>query len=132
MGALLMNNARVLIVDDESLIAHSLQAFLEDEGMRVESVGSAEEALDLIRRGHSYDVCIMDLRLPGLDGNGAIRALHELCPELRFIIHTGSVNYRLTEELSAMGTGEIPLFRKPLLDMALLATKIRVLAYHPS
>lgn len=123
-------NTRVLIVDDESIIAHSLQAFLEDEGMWVESVGSAEEALDLVRTGHRYDVCIMDMRLPGIDGDVAIRTLHELCPDLRFIIHTGSVNYTLTDELRTIGIGEVPLFRKPLLDMSPLVTKIRGLAPH--
>ncbi len=123
-------STRVLVVDDESLIAHSLRAFLEDEGMWVESVGSAEEALDLVRTGRRYDVCIMDMRLPGIDGEAAILALHELCPGLRFIIYTGSVNYALSKELRALKIGEVPLFRKPLLDMAPLVTKIHRLAHH--
>ncbi len=121
-------SARVLVVDDEPLIASSLQAFLEDEGMTVDSVGSAEGALALVQGGHAFDVCVMDMRLPGLDGNAAIRALHELCPRLRFIIYTGSANYAIPDELYTLGIGEVPLFRKPLSDMASLATKVRGLA----
>jgi len=117
---------RVLVVDDEPLIACSVRAFLEDEGMDVECAGSAEEALHLVQVGEAFDVCIMDMRLPGIDGNAAIRALHVVCPKLRFIIQTGSSNYSVAEDLRAMG--DIPLFRKPMADMTPLASKIRRLA----
>jgi CheY-like chemotaxis protein len=119
---------RVLVVDDEPLIACSVRAFLEDEGMEVKSVGSAEEALEQVDEGEEYDVCIMDMRLPGIDGNAAIRALHVRCPRLRFIIQTGSANYIVAEDFKAIGLDEIPLFRKPLADMTPLARKIRRLA----
>lgn len=122
-------NLRVLVVDDEPLIAHNLQAFLEDEGMQVKSVGSVEEALALNRAVEAvYDVCVMDLRLPGMDGNAGIRALHELFPTLRFIIHTGSTNYAIPEDLRAMGIDETRVFMKPLVDMGPLADTVRALA----
>jgi DNA-binding NtrC family response regulator len=120
--------ARVLIVDDEPIIAGSLQAFLEDEGMEVYSSGSAEQALDLIRStGCLFDVCIMDVRLPGLDGNSAIRELHHLCPHLRFIIQTGSAGYGIPGDLREMGIGERQLFRKPLLDMRPVVSMVEAL-----
>lgn len=120
-------NPRVLVVDDESGIAENLQAFLEDEGMGAESVGSAEEAVQRVRLGGAFDVCIMDMRLPGMDGNAGIRVLHELCPGLRFIIHTGSAGYVLPEELRAMGIDESRLFHKPLADMTPIADIVRKL-----
>lgn len=118
---------RVLIVDDEPLVATSVEAFLEDEGMTVESVGSAEAALDRVHASGAFDVCVMDMRLPGMDGNAAILKLHDLCPELRFVVHTGSANYAVPAAIRSMG-GEVPVFRKPLRDMAPLAEKIRRLA----
>ncbi len=122
----------VLVVDDEVLVAENLRAFLEDEGMTVHSAGSAEQAIDLVGAGRVFDVCIMDLRLPGMDGSDAIRALHALDPKLRFIIHTGSVSFALPDELRALGIQDIQLFKKPVLDMALLASTVRALGAEES
>ena len=122
---------RVLVVDDEPLIASSVRAFLEDEGMEVKSVGSAEQALSLLRQECAFQVVIVDMRLPGMDGNAAIRAFNALCPGLRFIIHTGSPGYTLPDDLRALGLGEGNLFRKPVLDMEPLATTVRDLIRYP-
>jgi CheY-like chemotaxis protein len=119
---------RVLLVDDEPLVVRNVKAFLEDEGMEVDGVGSAEEALARVRDGAAYDVCIMDLRLPGMDGNLAVHTLHRLQPALRFIIHTGSTSYAIPDELRALGIGEPQLLRKPLADMELLADAVRTVA----
>jgi len=122
-------NPRILIVEDEPVIACSLQVYLEDEGMVVRWRASAEQALGLIQRtGCAFDVCIMDVRLPGLDGSNAIRELHRLCPHLNFIIQTGSSGYGIPEDLRILGIGERQLFRKPLLDMQPLATMVQALA----
>lgn len=116
---------RILIVDDEPLIARNLQVFLEDEGMHAQSVYSGEKALELTRDQDSFDVCIMDMRLPGLDGHASIRGLRKICPHLKFIICTGSSEYTFPNDL---GIEEISVFRKPLLDMTPLAAKVRRLA----
>ena len=112
---------RVLVVDDERAIAENLQAFLEDEGMKVECARSAEQAIELVRGGRRYDVCVMDLRLPGMDGNMAVLSLHEMRPDLRFVLHTGSTNYVIPEELRMIGIHEAHVFRKPVADMSPLA-----------
>lgn len=121
-------SARVLVVDDEPGIVTGLRVFLEDEGMRVGSAGSGEEAVDIARNDSGFDVCIMDMRLPGMNGDTAIRALHDICPELKFIIHTGSAGYSIPDDLRAMGIDERLLFAKPLLDMTPLAETITALA----
>ena len=121
-------SARVLVVDDEPLIVTGLRVFLEDEGMQVDSAGSGEEAVDIARNDASFDVCIMDMRLPGMNGDTAIRALHQLCPDLKFIIHTGSADYSIPEDLRALGIDESLFFAKPLLDMLPLAETVAALA----
>lgn len=118
---------RVLVVDDEPFIVTGLQVFLEDEGMQVGSAGSGEEAVDIVRRDSGFDVCIMDMRLPGMDGDTTIRALHEICPDLEFIIHTGSTDYSIPDDLRSMGIGDDQLFAKPLMDMTPLAEKVAAL-----
>lgn len=119
---------RVLVVDDEPAILAGLQVFLEDEGMQVDCACSGEEAVDMVRNNTGYDVCIMDMRLPGMNGDTTIRALHEICPDLEFIIHTGSADYSIPEDLRAIGIDERRFFAKPLLDMQPLAEAVAVLA----
>ena len=121
-------SVRILVVDDEPLIVTGLRVFLEDEGMRVDSAGSGEEAVDIARNDSGFDVCIMDMRLPGMNGDTAIRALHEICPDLKFIIHTGSADYSIPDDLRALGINESLLFSKPLLDMTPLAETVAALA----
>lgn len=118
---------RVLVVDDEDRVAGTLQAYLEDEGMEVASAVSAEEALSLVHDGARFDVCIMDMRLPGMSGDDAIRSLHRLAPGMRYVIHTGTPGYSVPEDLQALGVGHEQLFRKPLRDLAPLAATVRSL-----
>ncbi|MDJ0864199.1 MAG: response regulator [Gammaproteobacteria bacterium] len=119
---------RILIVDDEPLIAENLEAFFEDEGMQVTSVGTAEHALELVKRGSRWDVCVMDLRLPGIDGGTAIRRLHSIRPDMRFVIHTGSVAFSVPNDLRALGISDYQLFRKPVADLQKLAETVKSLA----
>jgi CheY-like chemotaxis protein len=121
-------STRVLLVDDEPHIVTGLRVFLEDEGMQVGSAGSGEEAVEIARSDCGFDVCIMDMRLPGMDGDTAIRTLHEICPDLKFIIHTGSADYSIPADLRTLGIDENVLFAKPLLDMQPLAETVAALA----
>jgi CheY-like chemotaxis protein len=118
---------RVLVVDDESLITSSLQVFLEDEGISALAVESGEKAVEILQRDKGFDVCIMDMRLPGMDGNEAIRLLHEIAPSLRFIVHTGSVDYIVPKDLERLGIREEHIFQKPLSDMHPIAEAVRSL-----
>jgi DNA-binding NtrC family response regulator len=119
----------VLIVDDEEMIRENLKAYLEDEGLWVVAFESATHALFWLRDDSTCcRVCIMDMRLPDMDGNTAIRILHELYPEMEFLIHTGSSSYSLPEDLRAMGLEDSRVYRKPLDDMAPLAAAVRALA----
>lgn len=115
----------VLIVDDEQAVRENLLAYLEDEGMQVAEAESGEQAVEMARDAGHFDVCVMDMRLPGMDGNAAVVAIHALRPELLFLVHTGSVNYSLPPELRALGMTEEEVFMKPLADMGVLADAIR-------
>jgi len=114
----------VLVVDDELAVRENLAAYLEDEGMRVTQAESGEQAMERMQEGAKFAVCVMDMRLPGMDGNASILALHPLQPGLHFLIHTGSANYSLPPALRAIGMSEAQVFMKPLADMAVLADAI--------
>lgn len=119
---------RVLIVDDDALVRENLVAYLEDEGMTVDAVPSGEDALALLRTRPRFDVCVMDMRLPGMDGNDSIRAILGIAPGMGLLIHTGSADYSPPADLRRMGIDDSRVFRKPLRDMAPLARAIRSLA----
>ncbi|MGF1642101.1 MAG: response regulator [Thiotrichales bacterium] len=108
---------KILIVDDEPAICHNLGAFLEDEGFQVTFAHSGEEALGLVREGSLPRLCIMDLRLPGMNGLDTIIALHHHLPDLRFIVHSGSAPEDVESDLASAGLQNIPIFKKPISDM---------------
>ncbi|MEZ5583938.1 MAG: response regulator [Candidatus Competibacteraceae bacterium] len=115
----------ILVVDDEPLVRENLKAYLEDEGLTVMAVSSGEEAVQRVQAGEQFAVCIMDMRLPGMDGNASIRHLHTLCPHLRFVVHTGSSDYAVPPDLQKLALAEEHIYLKPLLDMHPLAKTVR-------
>ncbi|MFO1371315.1 MAG: response regulator [Candidatus Competibacteraceae bacterium] len=114
----------VLIVDDEEMIRENLKAYLEDEGMQVAAFETVSQAMHWLQEGGRCAVCIMDMRLPDMDGNTAIRALHTLYPDMEFLVHTGSSSYTLPEDLRAIGLDDGRVYHKPLNDMAPLAVAV--------
>jgi DNA-binding NtrC family response regulator len=116
----------VLIVDDEAMIRENLKAYLEDEGLQVAAFEAVIPALAWLQRGRSCPVCIMDMRLPDMDGNTAIRLLHQRYPLMEFLIHTGSSSYSLPDDLRAMGLNDACVYHKPLADMGPLAAAVRL------
>lgn len=71
-----MNEAKILIVDDEPLIVKSLQAYLEREGFAVQSAGDGPTAL---RLAHTFrpNLVVLDIMLPGVDGLEVLRVLRQ-------------------------------------------------------
>lgn len=126
MEVVTMSPARVLIVDDEDIVCANVAAYLEDEGFDVDAAESGEKALDIIAT-KKFDVGIIDMRLPGIDGNTLILQSYKIQPEMMFIIHTGSTNYNLPRALIDIGISEKQVFQKPLHDMGILADAINTL-----
>ncbi len=111
---------KVLIVDDEAVVRQSLAAFFEDEGFEVAMAADGEEALRLVA-DRRFDFGVIDMRLPGIDGNAVILESHEIQPDMRFLIHTGSASYQLPPNLKELGIAASDVFRKPIKDMTALA-----------
>ena len=107
------DTVRVLVLDDEMSIRESLSDFLEDFNFQVNSAETAETALEILK-DNEVSVAIVDMRLPGIDGNSFIVQAHEMSPKTRFIIHTGSVNYHMTQEVRNVGVLEDFVFLKPI------------------
>jgi DNA-binding NtrC family response regulator len=115
-----LSNIRVVVVDDERVVCSNVSAFMEDEGFSVSSATSGEEALNLISR-QKFDIAIVDMRLPGIDGETVILRAHDIQPLLKFLIHTGSTNYSVSRSLEEIGITDKQVFRKPIADMSVLS-----------
>ncbi len=111
-----MKNKTILIVDDEDSVLKNLTAFFEDDGYRVITFFSAEDALAVLP-DTPVDISIVDMRLPGIDGNSFIRAAHSINPDIKFIIHTGSSDYTLPEDLKRIGISRNHIHYKPVANL---------------
>jgi DNA-binding NtrC family response regulator len=80
--------ARILVVDDDENIRKVLIAILEDEGYTVESVGTAKKAIEVTKR-KLYNVALIDIRLPDMEGTELLLHMRETVPRMRKIIITG-------------------------------------------
>ncbi len=67
---------RVLVVDDEKLIVKGIRFSLEQDDMEVDTAGDGEEAVEKAREGN-YDIILLDLMLPKLDGLSACQQIRE-------------------------------------------------------
>jgi CheY-like chemotaxis protein len=80
---------RLLVVDDEKNIRAVLKEGLEAHAYNVQEAASAEDALRLIER-QSFDLVLLDLRMPGMDGLELLTRIHERSPQTIIIakVHT--------------------------------------------
>ena len=103
---------KVLIVDDETGIRESLEGVLVDEGYETATVESGEECLKLLRREHNYEVVLLDIWLPGIDGLETLEKIHEMDnpPEVIMISGHGTIE----TAVRATKLGAYDFLEKPL------------------
>jgi DNA-binding NtrC family response regulator len=124
------SRVKVLIVDDEPSIRESLVEFLLDEGFEVSDAGSGEEALEKVKK-NSFDVAVVDMRLPGMTGDTLIFKIHDIQPAMRFLVCTGTVDFSISAELEKVGIFPKHILKKPLFDLYLLVHAIEELTAAP-
>lgn len=79
--------ARILIVDDDEVSCRLFAEVLEGDGHEVHQAASGEEALDRLR-SESYDLLLVDVRMPGISGLDVTRAMRQERPSLPVIVMT--------------------------------------------
>src|SRR5215470_8205487 len=102
---------RILIVDDEPGIRHSLKGVFEDEGFATEVVSSGEECLKKIEQ-NPYDLVLLDIWLPGIDGIETLRRLKEKSPRTHVIVISGHAT--IATAVTATKLGAYDFVEKPL------------------
>jgi len=102
---------RVLIVDDEAGVRSALAGVLGDEGYVVEAVESGEACLDRVA-GRVFDVIILDIWLPGVDGLDTLTTLREQAVDAQVVMISGHGS--IEAAVRAIKLGAFDFLEKPL------------------
>ena len=102
--------ACILIVEDDADLGFLLQEVLKREGHRVDIVETGAEALTRLHRG-TYDLILLDLKLPDGDGLALLPPYQELAPDVPIIVMTAFNTRQIA--LEATHRGAYDFFRKP-------------------
>ena len=109
--------ARILCVDDESVILDSFRRILVLDGYCVDTVEQGKEALGLIQT-HSYDFVFTDLKMPEMDGLEVTKSVKHLRPDIDVVIITGFATVETA--VDCMKFGAMDYVQKPFTEDELL------------
>ncbi len=117
--------SKIMLVDDEPEFLEIMAKFFKRRNIGFETAGGCLEALDRLGTD-SFDVVIMDVSMPGLDGLACMAEMKKVQPELEVIILTGHAS--LNVGISGMKKGAFDYCLKPvdfeeLLEKIILARK---------
>jgi two-component system, NtrC family, nitrogen regulation response regulator NtrX len=84
----MIKNAKILVVDDDETIRKTMKAILEDEGYIVDLASTGKEAIGKTET-NVYNLALLDIRLPDMEGVELLKLLKETVPRIRKIMVTG-------------------------------------------
>ena len=102
--------SKVLIVDDERSIRHTLRDILEFEKYDVDEACDGMEALVKIKQ-NSYDVIVLDIKMPKMDGMDALDKIQEIAPETPVVMISGHAS--IDTAVEAVKKGAFDFISKP-------------------
>src|SRR5215470_11966020 len=83
-----LNKGKILIVDDEDVVRESLLQWFDSEGYQTQEARSGKESLMYVGE-QQFDVALLDIKMPGMDGMELQQRLAEADPDLAVVIMTG-------------------------------------------
>lgn len=100
----------VLIVDDEERLVDAFKKKLSRDGFSVSAAFTAREAVAMMKK-HSFDVCVLDIRLPDMDGVELLKSIKKNEPDLEIIMLTGHAS--IDTAIQSMKLGAYDYLSKP-------------------
>jgi DNA-binding NtrC family response regulator len=117
-----MKDAKILLVDDEVVFTNNMSKLLSRRGYQVRTANSGYEALGILM-DDAFDVMILDLKMPGIDGIATVREVKKLGLLTQVLILTGHGSIDLT--LEALQIGAYDYVTKPC-EITELVSKIEI------
>jgi DNA-binding NtrC family response regulator len=112
---------KVILVDDEEEFIDLMSQRLETRGLKVVAVTSGEKAVAMAN-DHKYDVAVVDLAMPGIDGIETLKQIKARRPDMEVIMLTGQATVQ--SGIEAMKHGASDFLEKPV-DLNVLMEKIQ-------
>jgi DNA-binding NtrC family response regulator len=113
-----MSAPRILLVDDEERFRLTLKKMLAAQGLAVTALASGALALKELAR-QAYDVVLLDIRMPEMDGIKTLAAIKEGHPEIEVIVLTGHASMDAALEIIKLGGYDYLLKPCPLEELLL-------------
>lgn len=111
---------KVLLVDDEEEFTETLAERMRTRGMEVSTTNSGANALQLVD-AEDYDVVVLDLKMPGIDGLEALKRIKRRRPDIQVVLLTGHAT--VEKGVEAIKQGALEFLEKPV-DLASLTAAI--------
>ena len=112
----------ILVIDDERSIRNVLKDILEQEGFIVDTAEDGEQGLSLFK-SNPYDVILLDIKLPRIDGHEVFEKIHNLNPDIPVIIISGHGNIEIA--VNFIKQGAYDYLEKPFERLDRLMISIR-------
>ncbi len=112
---------KILLIDDEEEFISTLAERLELRGYQCQTAGDGESGIQMIEN-ERFDIAILDLMMPGLNGLNTLRQIKEITKELPVILLTGHGSTK--DGMEGMRIGAFDFLIKPL-DIYALIDKIK-------
>jgi DNA-binding NtrC family response regulator len=119
-------DARVLVVDDEPMVCLALTNWLEEENYFAQAVEDGPQAIKAVR-GENWDIVLLDLRMPGMDGLEVLKQVKEIAPQTVVIMMTAYAS--IPGAVQAMKEGAYDYIVKPL-DVDQLTLMLKRIVEH--
>jgi DNA-binding NtrC family response regulator len=114
--------ANVLLVDDEVPFVETMTKRLTKRGLRITSAFNGQEALDKLEENRGIEVVILDVKMPGMDGNETLKEIKRRYPLVEVIMLTGHAT--VESGIEGMKMGAFDYLMKPC-DMDQLISKVK-------
>jgi len=115
---------KVLVVDDDAVVGHSINRVLTGQGYQVQEAVSGSEALEALGN-QRYDMVFTDIRMPGMDGLDMAARMKKSYPEMPVVVITGYGTEANEKQANALGVAGF--LRKPLSPDTIIENAERVL-----
>lgn len=101
---------KVLLLDDEAIVAERVKSSLETSGYYVDSFVSSQDAIDNLKK-IKYDILITDLKMSSPDGMEVLKIAKQIQPDIKAVVITGFATNQTAE--TAREIGAVEFIAKP-------------------